>query len=294
MFTQGDNQTIAKSSPKISLRGIRVEYTKPPCMAVRDVSLDVADGEFMAIVGESGSGKSTLVKTINRLVEPTSGDVLLDGSPASSFPVHKLRRSIGYMLQGVGLFPHYNIFQNIAVVLTLLKWEKSKLEHRVFDVMRLVGLEPEVYRHRFPKELSGGQQQRAGFARAIAARPSILLMDEPLGAIDPVTRSDLQVELHQLHRQLCLTSILVTHDMSEALLLADRIAVMRNGSIIEVGTPFTLLANSEHEYVKRLLNVPRTQAKQIDELTRADCSHLLAMNERSFPRTSRSDGIVES
>jgi osmoprotectant transport system ATP-binding protein len=234
--------------------------------AVAGVSLEVRPAELMVLLGESGCGKTTTLKMINRLVEPTGGSILVDGADVQARDPVELRRSIGYVFQGVGLFPHLSVAENVAVVPTLLGWEASGIRARVKELLELVSLPPEEYAGRAPRRLSGGQQQRVGLARALAARPLIMLMDEPFGALDPVTRDDLQREYRRLHQQLGLTSLMVTHDMTEALLMADRIAVMRGGRILQVGSPHELLAAPGDDYVRRLMETPRRQADQLEAL----------------------------
>jgi len=248
---------------------VTVAYDKSPTPAVDQVSLDILDGELLVLVGESGSGKSTLLRTINRLVEPTGGAVLIDDRRVEDIDIYEHRRRVGYVIQNVGLLPHLTVAGNVAIVPQLLGWDRSVISRRVDELLRLVGIEPEVYRLRLPAELSGGQQQRVGFARALAARPAILLMDEPFGAVDPITRRGLQQELALLHRQLALTSLLVTHDMAEAMLLGDRIAVMRKGRLVRVGTPGELLTDPGDDYVASLVSMPRDQARRIDALAAA-------------------------
>jgi osmoprotectant transport system ATP-binding protein len=232
---------------------------------VRDLSLVVRAGELLVLVGGSGSGKTTTLKMINRLVEPTSGTVRIEGEPTSAVPGHELRRKIGYVFQRVGLFPHMTVGENVAVPLTLLRWERTRIDARVAEMLAMVDLDPALHA-RFPHELSGGQEQRVGFARALAAEPKLMLLDEPFGALDPVTRDRLQQAFLALRRRLDLTAIFVTHDMVEALLVADRIAVLREGALVQVGTPKELFAAPADAYVERLLETPRRQALAFAEL----------------------------
>src|SRR5262245_21766355 len=205
--------------------------------AVNDVSFTIEPGELVVLIGPSGCGKTTLLKLINRLYDPTEGTIYIDGTPSQELPGPDLRRHMGYVIQQGGLFPHYTVGENVAVVPRLLGWDKARIAARVDELLQLVGLPPEEYRSRYPAQLSGGQQQRVGIARAIAAAPGTLLMDEPFGALDAITRSRLQVELRELHNRLGQTIVFVTHDIDEAAHLADRIAVMRQGEVLQYASP---------------------------------------------------------
>jgi osmoprotectant transport system ATP-binding protein len=232
-------------------------------VAVRDLSLDVESGEFVALVGESGSGKTTTLKMINRLVEPDAGLVTIFGHPNNRGDAHELRRYIGYVFQGIGLFPHMTVEENVAVTPRLLRWSERMIRARVKDLLDLVELPFENYASRYPRELSGGQRQRVGFARALAGRPRIVLMDEPFGALDPITRDALARSFRRLHDTLDLTTVMVTHDVNEALLLGDRIGVMRNGELVGLGAPPDLLDASADSYARQLLEMPRRQAERV-------------------------------
>ncbi|HET7504957.1 MAG TPA: ATP-binding cassette domain-containing protein [Kofleriaceae bacterium] len=234
--------------------------------AVRHASLAVRAGELVAVLGESGSGKTTLLKMINRLIEPDEGCVRVAGRDVRTEDPVALRRTIGYVIQQVGLLPHLSIADNVAMVPRLLGWSRDDAERRVDELLALVGLAPAEYRDRFPDQLSGGQRQRVGVARALAARPAVLLLDEPFGALDPITRVGLQGELARIHRELSLTTILVTHDMVEALTLADRVVVMCAGEIRQIATPRALLAAPADDYVARLVEVVRAQSGQLHAL----------------------------
>ncbi|RYD59640.1 MAG: ATP-binding cassette domain-containing protein [Sphingomonadales bacterium] len=233
--------------------------------AVDAVSIEIAGGSFVALVGSSGSGKSTLLKTVNRLIEPSGGEVLIGREAVGAEPAHLLRRRIGYVFQNVGLFPHMNVAENIAIGLKLAGERESA--ERVAELLALVELPTEMAK-RMPDALSGGQRQRVGVARALACAPGILLMDEPFGALDPVTRAGLGKAIRALHERLELTTILVTHDMAEALLLADRVLVMQAGRIVADATPQELLAGKGGAAADALLAVPREQAERIAELER--------------------------
>jgi osmoprotectant transport system ATP-binding protein len=216
-------------------------------------TLKIEDGEIVAVVGTSGSGKTTLLRMINRLVEPTSGRVRIDGLNTRDTPAYELRRRIGYAIQGHGLFPHRTVGQNIATVPELLKWPRGRVEARVDELLRLFQLEPRQYRDRLPVELSGGQQQRVGVARALAAAPKVLLMDEPFGALDPIIRAKAQDDLLDIQKQLKTTIVLVTHDMEEAIRLGDRIAVMDKGKVLQYAPPEEIIARPATPFVAELI-----------------------------------------
>jgi osmoprotectant transport system ATP-binding protein len=221
------------------------------------------------LLGASGCGKTTTLKMINRLVECTSGEILVDGRDVREIDPVLLRRQIGYVFQGIGLFPHWSVAANVAAVPGLLGWTPARIEARVDELLELVGLPAAEYRERRPHELSGGQQQRVGVARALAAEASVLLMDEPFGAVDPVTRDSLQRELIRMRAQLDLTIVLVTHDVTEALLLADRVAVLGDGRLHQVGAPPELFARPASDDVARLLEMPRRQADRLYAMAHA-------------------------
>jgi len=233
--------------------------------AVEGVSFDVSAGELLALVGGSGSGKTTVLRMVNRLVEPDHGSVRIAGEYAQRRDEHVLRRTIGYVLQGAGLFPHMTVEENIGITPKLLRWNEELIARRVCELMRLLELDTALAT-RLPSQLSGGQQQRVGVARALAARPSILLLDEPFGALDPLTRDRLQQSFKQLRTELRMTAVLVTHDMMEAFLLADRIGVLEAGRLVQISTPREILMHPASDYVERLMDTPRRQAKVFDEL----------------------------
>jgi osmoprotectant transport system ATP-binding protein len=234
--------------------------------AVQRATLAVASGELVALLGESGSGKTTLLKMINRLIDPDHGQVRVAGRDVRTQDPVALRRTIGYVIQQVGLLPHLSVADNIAMVPRLLRWSRADIAARTDELLELVGLAPAEYRARFPDQLSGGQRQRVGVARALAARSRVLLLDEPFAALDPITRVALQGELRRIHRELALTTILVTHDMVEALTLADRVVVMCSGEVRQIATPRALLAAPADDYVARLVDVVRQHGEQLHAL----------------------------
>ncbi|MEV0287007.1 ABC transporter ATP-binding protein [Kribbella sp. NPDC050820] len=228
-------------------------------VAVDALSLRVPHGQITVLLGPSGCGKTTTLRMVNRLVEPSAGTITLDGRNVAGLPVHELRRGIGYVIQQAGLFPHRTVLENVVTVPGLLGWEKKRQRDRARELLDLVGLGAEVA-DRYPRQLSGGQQQRVGVARALAADPPVLLMDEPFGAVDPVRRGGLQQGFRQLQRELRKTVILVTHDVDEAVLLGDQIAIFRpGGQLVQAGTPQTLLANPSDAFVATFLGSSRGQ-----------------------------------
>jgi osmoprotectant transport system ATP-binding protein len=249
----------------ISLRQVSKSFDGGRTFAVREVTLDIAERVFVAIVGDSGSGKTTLLKMINRLVDADGGSVVVAGKPVDADAPYSLRRRIGYVFQGIGLFPHLNVAENIGITPRLLGWADDDIRARVHELIDLVKL-PRSYLGRMPSELSGGQQQRVGVARSLAARPSIMLMDEPFGALDPITRDTLGSEYRHLHEQMGLTTVMVTHDVMEAVLLSDRIVVMRQGAIVADGPPHELLLTHPDPGVHALMDMPRRQAERVRAL----------------------------
>src|SRR5471032_189980 len=217
---------------------------------VRDLTLEMAKGEFTVLIGTSGSGKSTTLKMINRLVEHDQRQITFAGEPIEKFRAQDLRRRMGYAIQSIGLFPHWTVEENIATVPQLLKWPKTKIRDRVTELLELLNLDPRQFRHRYPHQLSGGQQQRVGVARALASDPEVLLMDEPFGALDPVTRATLQEEVARIHKMTHRTIVLVTHDIDEALALADRIVLLNDGQVVQQGTPLELLTKPATPFVR--------------------------------------------
>lgn len=236
-------------------------------LVVDAISFSVSRGELLALVGGSGSGKTTTLKILNRLVEPTSGSVRIGGRDVRDTPGHVLRRGIGYAFQQVGLFPHLTVGENIGITPRLLGWGRARIDARVSELLELVDLDAAL-RSRLPGSLSGGQAQRVGVARALAAHPSVMLLDEPFGALDPLTRDRLQQSFQALRRRLELTVVFVTHDMTEALLLADRVAVLQAGRLVQVGTPGELVSAPAGPYVELLMATPRRQASVVEHLAR--------------------------
>lgn len=240
------------------MAGIRFEHVSKQFpgaaqAAVEDCSFTAADGSFVVLLGPSGCGKTTLLKMVNRLVEPTAGTIYLQETDIRQMNVTELRRRIGYVIQQIGLFPHMTVAQNVSVVPNLLKWPAAKTQARVDELLALVDLPPAEYRNRYPAQMSGGQRQRVGVARALAGDPQVILMDEPFGAVDAITRSGLQEEMLHLQRKLKKTILFVTHDVEEALRLADKIVVMRAGKIVQYDTPFTILRQPANEFVYQLV-----------------------------------------
>jgi len=247
----------------ISLHQVGKSWDGGRTFSVRNVSLDVARGEVLALLGGSGCGKSTTVKMVNRLIDPTEGRIEVDGEDVTQSDPVQLRRRIGYVFQGIGLFPHMTVADNVAIVPRLLGWPRDRFQEKARQLLDMVHLPAAEYASRLPAQLSGGQRQRVGFARALAAEPKVMLLDEPFGALDPVTRDSLQNEFKSIQRQLGLTAVIVTHDMAEAMLLADRIAIMNEGEILRVGTAAELLEDPGDDYVAALLATPRRHGELV-------------------------------
>lgn len=237
--------------------------------AVDGIDLSVRRGEFLVLIGPSGCGKTTTLSMINRLEEPTGGEIEIDGADIRSMDPVMLRRQIGFVFQDVGLFPHLTAGDNAGITLKLLRRPTGEISERTKEVLDQVRLPAADYRDRYPAMLSGGQRQRVGVARALAAKPSIMLMDEPFGALDPLVRDDLASDYRSIHDALGLTTVLVTHDMTEALLLADRIAVMRQGRIVQVAAPRELIASPVDDFVRSMIDSPRKRARALADLVRA-------------------------
>ncbi|WP_413776046.1 ATP-binding cassette domain-containing protein [Rhodopseudomonas palustris] len=257
------------ASPMIAYDRITKSFGGGRIKAIDDVSLSVQRGELLAIVGGSGSGKTTLLRLTNRLIDADVGAIAIDGRDIQTADPIALRRGIGMVFQNGGLFPHLTVARNIGITPKLLSWSKTEIAARVDELLELVRLDPGQHRDRLPHELSGGQRQRVGVARALAAKPEIVLMDEPFGALDPLTRDALGEDFRALHDRLKLTTVLITHDITEALLLADRIAVMHRGRLLALGSA-TELAASRDAYVAELLQTPRRQAQRLGALLPRD------------------------
>ena len=263
------------SDAKIHLDRVAKVYPGSKEPAVKELTLDVPEGEILVLVGPSGCGKSTTLRLINRMIEPSGGRILLDGEDVTKANADKLRRRIGYVIQQIGLFPHHTIAQNIATVPKMAGWDKKKTTERVDELLTMVGLDPEQYRDRYPKELSGGQAQRVGVARALGADPDIMLMDEPFGAIDPITRERLQNEFLRLQGQLRKTIVFVTHDIDEAIKMGDRIAILGEHSRIrQLDTPERILAYPVDDFVNDFIGSGSTikglNFLDVDSLTLTD------------------------
>lgn len=263
--TDVNTDVDATSSQRSEVTGAEIvfdnvvkKYPGQAKAAVGGMSLRIPAGETVMFVGPSGCGKTTSLKMINRLIDPTSGTITIDGKPISDSKADDLRRRIGYVIQGGSLFPHMTVADNIAVVPGLLGWDKAKTTKRVDELLDMVGLDPERYRDRFPRELSGGQQQRVGVARGLAADPPVILMDEPFGAVDPIVREELQSELQRLQRDLRKTIVFVTHDIDEAFRIGDRVVILRpGGRIAQVGTPQEILADPADDFVASFVGADR-------------------------------------
>ncbi|MBS3651281.1 ABC transporter ATP-binding protein [Pseudaminobacter sp. 19-2017] len=268
----------------ITMKNVTKRFDKGGAAAVDDLSMEVPEGITVALVGPSGCGKTTTMRMINRLIEPTSGSIVVSGRDVRSADAVELRRHIGYVIQQVGLFPHMTIAQNIASVPRLLGWDEAKIEARNREMMQLVGLEPSML-ERYPRQLSGGQRQRVGVARALAADPPVLLMDEPFGAIDPIARTRLQNEFKQILKRVRKTVVVVTHDIDEAVRLGDRIAIMRDGRIVQYDTPESILSKPVNEFVENFVGADRA----LKRLTLFNVESIMVPGEipASLPKVER-------
>ena len=234
-----------------------------PCgnVGLKNINLTINESEITVFIGPSGSGKTTLLKMINRLEDNTTGEVKINGKNVKEYNIHKMRWDIGYALQQVALFPHMNVEENIAIVPELKKWKKEKINARIDELLNMVGLEPEKYRKRKPSELSGGEAQRVGIARALAADPKIILMDEPFSALDPITRASLQEDVKKLQKQIHKTIVFVTHDIEEAFLLGDKICIIQDGELIQSGTKQEIISNPKNDFVRRFITVKNKEGE---------------------------------
>jgi len=276
-----DNDTTTPTADSggvpIRLDQLTKRYPGTARPAVDAITMDMPAGEIIVLVGPSGCGKTTTMRMINRMIEPTSGTITIGGENAADLDDVTLRRKIGYVIQQIGLIPHLTIAQNVGIVPKMLKWKKERISERVDEMLTVVGLDPAEYRKRYPRQLSGGQQQRVGVARALAADPPIMLMDEPFGAVDPITRASLQDEFLSLQDQIRKTIVFVTHDFDEGLKLGDRIAVLREGSeIAQYDTPENILANPADEFVEGFIGegaaLKRLHFERVDSLDLGDAS----------------------
>ena len=234
-----------------------------PCgnIGLKNINLTINESEVTVFIGPSGSGKTTLLKMINRLEDNTTGEVKINGKNVKEYDIHKMRWDIGYALQQVALFPHMNVEENIAIVPELKKWKKEKINARIDELLNMVGLEPEKYRKRKPSELSGGEAQRVGIARALAADPKIILMDEPFSALDPITRASLQEDVKKLQKQIHKTIVFVTHDIEEAFLLGDKICIIQDGELIQSGTKQEIISNPKNDFVKKFIAIKKKEGE---------------------------------
>lgn len=289
----------------ITLENVTKTYNTPggEFHAVKNVSFNVAEGELAVLIGPSGSGKTTTMRMINRLETKTSGKILVNGKDIESANVVDLRRNIGYVIQQGGLLPHVTVADNVAIVPRLLGWDKKRRRQRAEELLALVDLDPEIYADRFPRQLSGGQQQRVGVARALAADAPIILMDEPFGAVDPITRAQLQRWMRQVQRDVKKTIVFVTHDINEAFLLGDRIILMKEGEVVQNGTPADLLRNPASDFVREFIGdefaLQALEHTYIAELAKSDAPKyeedgLLIPGDLSVPEASREISNADS
>ena len=248
--------STSESTPLIEFKNVSKHYGNHA--AIKELNLSIYQGDFFVLVGGSGSGKSTTLRMINALIEPTDGNVYLHGKRIKDYDIRQLRHQIGYVLQQIALFPTMTVAQNIALMPDILGWQKAERRARVNELLELVELSPKHYRDRYPHELSGGEQQRIGILRAIAAKPQVLLMDEPFSALDPLVRAVLQDQIAMIHKKLGATIVFVTHDMQEALRLACRIGVMHNGKLVQIGVPEEIKNRPANNYVKSLFSTADT------------------------------------
>jgi osmoprotectant transport system ATP-binding protein len=277
--------TRSSPAPAIAFVHVTKRFRSAGLPAVDDVSLEVPTGHLVVLLGPSGCGKTTMLKMVNRLYEHDEGQILVEGQEVGSFKVAALRRRIGYVIQSTGLFPHMTVAKNIATVPEMLHWDKARIRRRVDELLELVGLPPAEYCERYPAQLSGGQQQRVGLARAMAADPSIMLMDEPFAAIDNITRRRLQDELLDIQGKVRKTILFVTHDVEEAIRLADKMAVMREGKIVQYGTPLDILSSPADDFVAKLVGA-EDALRRLGLLT---VESLMSKGGRAYPGV---DGVA--
>jgi osmoprotectant transport system ATP-binding protein len=283
--TAPDHDTVPR--PMIALHDVSKTYPKATQPAVSGLTLEVPEGAIVMLIGPSGCGKTTTLKMMNRLIEPSSGRIVLDGVDVTDVNADQLRRRIGYVIQQVGLFPHLSIADNIAVVPKMLGWDRNRVSARVDELLHLVGMEPRDFRDRYPRQLSGGQQQRVGFARGLAADPPVMLMDEPFGAIDPITRERLQDEFLEVQRQVAKTICFVTHDLTEAVKLGDRIAIFApGGKLAQYDTPDVVLTNPANDFVAEFIG----SGAAVRRLSLLELRHLELEEVVSAPGATSSNG----
>jgi osmoprotectant transport system ATP-binding protein len=281
---------------EIVFRHVTKRYRGRRQAAVQDLSLVIPAGEICVLVGPSGAGKTTAMKMVNRLIDVTEGQILIDGRDVSGMDETELRRGIGYVIQQVGLFPHMTVAENVATVPKLLGWERSRVRERTRELLELVGLDPAEDGHRYPAQLSGGQRQRVGLARALAADPPVMLMDEPFGALDPITRARLQEEFLRVHRRIGKTVIFVTHDIDEAIKMGDRIAILREGGVLaQYATPDEILAHPADDFVARFVGADRALKRlalsRVGDLELLESSTLAPDSPTLTPETSLRDAL---
>lgn len=256
--------------------------------ALKGFSLRIDEGDFVTLIGPSGCGKTTTMKMVNRLIEPTSGQILINGKNIDSFNIHELRWNIGYVLQDIALFPHLTIEENIHIVPEMKKWKRKKMRERSHELLDMVGLDPSIYKKRMPSELSGGEQQRIGVIRALAADPDIILMDEPFSALDPISREQLQRDIQLLQKEIQKTILFVTHDMDEAMALGDKICLMKDGEIVQTDTPQQLILHPETSFVKDFIGEKKSPWQTaVDVICDQESSHMLSLeiiHETGYPK----------
>lgn len=257
--------------------------------AVDDVSLDIEKGSICVFVGPSGCGKSTILRMINHLVVPTSGSIFIEGKRAKEYNINELRRNIGYVIQQIGLLPHKTVYDNVALVPRLKNWSEKEIEKRVLELMEMIGLNPEEVNHKYPYQLSGGQMQRVGVARAMAANPQIMLMDEPFGAVDPIIRSKLQDEFLRLQQEMKKTICFVTHDIEEAIKMGDNLVILNEGKVVQFGTPMDVLSEPANDFVKDLLGEDR--GVKILDLTKSE--HLMDSDLSLLEEAKKKDAFID-